>query len=244
MFQNHIEEIVDKLSILVDLPIMAIGGNGEIISCRLFNNTYYSLVEDNKILEVSVNSLTDKSLYFYPLGNRLFFFSTPINNDIKNGVYLIGPCSCSKEHNIGYKYKPRYVVPYILKILRSIEKDYSLSKVVKDSIYNFHISKANHYISANYNTKISLDSISKYLNLDKTYFCKIYKKETKKSFSLTLNEIRIEKSKSLLMEENHSILDVALAVGFNDQTYFSNVFKKITGFTPTEYRNGAVGINN
>lgn len=48
--------------------------------------------------------------------------------------------------------------------------------------------------------------------------------------------VRIEESKRLLINPEYSIIDVAMAVGFMDQSYFSKVFKKYTGLTPKQYR--------
>jgi AraC-like DNA-binding protein len=62
------------------------------------------------------------------------------------------------------------------------------------------------------------------------------KRETGKTFSQFLNELRIEKSKKLLREETLPVLDIALAVGFNNQSYYSLVFKKLMRQTPLEFR--------
>jgi YesN/AraC family two-component response regulator len=48
--------------------------------------------------------------------------------------------------------------------------------------------------------------------------------------------VRIEESKHLLTSTDDSIVDICLAVGFEDQSYFSKVFKKYTGMTPKQYR--------
>ena len=104
-------------------------------------------------------------------------------------------------------------------------------------IYNFHIRKAMDYTKNNYHKNLSLDYISSYLNLNKCYFCDLFKKETGKTYSKFLNEVRIEKSKNLLLNTDLSILDVALSVGYNNQNYFNMTFKRITGTTPLKYKN-------
>src|SRR5699024_6975480 len=78
--------------------------------------------------------------------------------------------------------------------------------------------------------------VSEYLGINKSYFCSIFKNETGKTFTQFLNEKRIEKSKKLLREDNLSILDIALSVGFNNQNYYNIIFKRITNTTPLEYR--------
>jgi len=74
------------------------------------------------------------------------------------------------------------------------------------------------------------------LNINKCYFCSIFKKETGLTFINYLNSYKIEKSKELLKNTNLSLLDIALSVGFNNQSYYSTVFKKITCKTPLEFR--------
>ena len=74
------------------------------------------------------------------------------------------------------------------------------------------------------------------LNINKSYFRKIFKSETGYTFTNYLNIFRVEKSKNLLKNPNMSLLDVAVSVGFNSQNYYSSVFKKITNKTPLEYK--------
>ena len=83
---------------------------------------------------------------------------------------------------------------------------------------------------------ITLDSVAKYVYLNTSYFSTLFKKEIGTGFADYLNRVRIEQSKQLLKNRNNSILDVALAVGFEDQSYYSKVFKKFTGITPKMYK--------
>lgn len=101
---------------------------------------------------------------------------------------------------------------------------------------NLHINDALSYIEENYHENITLESISNTLYLNKCYFCTLFKEQTGKSFSNYLNEIRIDKSKELLKNKKLSILEIAHAVGYNNQTYFNSLFKKYTNITPLQYR--------
>jgi YesN/AraC family two-component response regulator len=56
------------------------------------------------------------------------------------------------------------------------------------------------------------------------------------NFNSYLNYVRIEMSKKLLLDKSISLVDVSNLVGFEDQSYFSKVFKKLTGQTPNTYR--------
>lgn len=103
--------------------------------------------------------------------------------------------------------------------------------------YSFHVRRAIDYTSNNYNAPLDLSRISKYLGINKCYFCNLFKKETGKTYSQFLNEIRVEKSKGLLANTNLSILEISLSIGYNNQNYYNMSFKKITGITPLKYRN-------
>ena len=104
-------------------------------------------------------------------------------------------------------------------------------------ICNFHINKAIAYTLKNYTEPLTLEEMADYLGLNKCYFCQLFKRETGKTYSQFLNELRIEKSKELLENTNLSILDIALTVGYNNQNHYSMAFKKLTGTTPKNYKN-------
>ena len=100
-----------------------------------------------------------------------------------------------------------------------------------DAIY-----KAIHYISNNYTEKISLEDVANEIFLSSAYFSKIFREQTGSNFTQYLNNLRIEKSKSLLRNSRISLVDIAGMVGYEDQSYFSKVFKKVTGNSPGKYR--------
>lgn len=102
------------------------------------------------------------------------------------------------------------------------------------------INRAIEYIKENYANYISIDELCAELNINKCYFCSMFKKETGFTFINYLNSYKIEKSKELLKNTNLSLLDIAIAVGFNNQSYYSTVFKKITSKTPIEFRENLI----
>lgn len=101
------------------------------------------------------------------------------------------------------------------------------SEVIKKSVL---------YISQNFNRQITLDETARHVHLHPSYFSTLFKQSTGSSFKEYLNMVRIEESKRLLSNTDFSIIDIAVAVGFEDQSYFSKVFKKYTGITPRQYR--------
>ena len=98
------------------------------------------------------------------------------------------------------------------------------------------IHKVIHYIDNNYAGRITLDDVAREVFLSPTYLSKIFKTEMKCNYNTYLNKIRIEKSKILLLNNNISLIEISSKVGFDDQSYFSKVFKKVTGITPGKFR--------
>lgn len=98
------------------------------------------------------------------------------------------------------------------------------------------VKKAIRYISVNFFQNITLDMVAAHVHLNPAYFSTLFKNSTGQSFKEYLTMVRIEESKRLLKTTNYSIVDICLAVGFEDQSYFSKVFKKHTGLTPKQYR--------
>jgi len=98
------------------------------------------------------------------------------------------------------------------------------------------IDKAAKYMSNNYAKRIGLEDVAKEVGLSPYYFSNLFKQLKGIGFSAYLNEIRIEQAKELLRNPQNSIVFVAEETGFNDQSYFSKIFKKHTGVTVTEYR--------
>lgn len=98
------------------------------------------------------------------------------------------------------------------------------------------IHMARQYVADHYRQKISVQDVADRLHLNPSYFSHLYVKETGQHFSDYLMEYRIEKSKELLMSTNMSVGEVAETVGYDDQRYFSRIFRRMTGMNPTEFR--------
>ncbi len=98
------------------------------------------------------------------------------------------------------------------------------------------IFKTNAYIKDHLTEKISLDLVADQVYLSKSYFCRVIKEELGCTFTEYVNRIRVDRSKTLLRSTTMSIAEIACAVGFDDQSYYTRVFKKQTGIAPGKYR--------
>ncbi len=93
------------------------------------------------------------------------------------------------------------------------------------------------YIKENYtNPELTTHSIAVHVNLSQSYLCAFFKKSTGQTLNAYMTEIRMEKAKDLLKENKLKLYEIAGHLGYTDANYFSTLFKRYTGFTPTQYR--------
>lgn len=111
--------------------------------------------------------------------------------------------------------------------------------------YSFDFSSVKHsdtvykvveYIRRNYFRKISLDDIAQHVHFSKTYLSRIFKEDTGENISSYINKVRVDRARLLLADPDLSLVDVAAITGFEDQSYFTKVFKAVTGQTPKKYK--------
>jgi two-component system response regulator YesN len=101
---------------------------------------------------------------------------------------------------------------------------------------NSIVGKAKEYMKQNYEKDLSLDDVAKYVDISPYYFSKLFKEEEGENFIDYLTSLRIEKAKMLLQNTDQSMKEICSEVGYSDPNYFSRIFKKVAGLTPTEYR--------
>ncbi|MGG6312753.1 response regulator [Paenibacillus macerans] len=98
------------------------------------------------------------------------------------------------------------------------------------------IAKTQEYILNNYHKDLSIEEVSELADLSISHFCLLFKQVSGYTFLEYLTQCRIEKAKYILMNSHVKVYQVAPMVGYQDPRYFTQVFKKVTGMTPTEFR--------
>ncbi len=93
------------------------------------------------------------------------------------------------------------------------------------------------YVNENYMHEVSLSKIALELGYSLTYISIIFKKETGLSFRDYLTEVRMEKSKEMILTTDKTISEIASLVGYEDDTFFYKSFKRYFGVTPREFKN-------
>jgi len=92
------------------------------------------------------------------------------------------------------------------------------------------------YIKENYEEKIRLDAMSDLCNISSSYFSKLFNKCLGDNFNNYINIVRMHKACNLLTNTSLPVTIIAFDIGFEDSSYFNQVFKHILGMTPTYYR--------
>jgi len=98
------------------------------------------------------------------------------------------------------------------------------------------IRRAKGYIAGHYRDPVGLDEIARTMHVSTFYFCKMFKKATGLTFTDYLGRIRVEKAKNLLLNPHLRVSEIAYTVGFQSLTHFNRVFRKLTGESPTYFR--------
>ncbi len=152
-----------------------------------------------------------------------------VNNDKKveyaelSGLYgLIEKCSNADELNMILEEAARSVAAKV-----NSYNNKSIKLILR---------KAMEYLHLHYFEQVTLNEIAEYTYVSTYYISRMFKREMGKNFVDCLNEIRIDKAKEMLKDVRFKTYEVAEKVGIPDSHYFSKLFKKYEGVTPTEFR--------
>ena len=153
--------------------------------------------------------------------------------------YLLKPSA--KDELIAVLEEAVYVSRHSTKEVTSLQRTETEEKdekqeVIKNQVLAEHIRE---YIEAHYMEDICLQDAAEQLHYSDAYFCRFFKQNFDKNFIVYLSELRVEKAKELLSDVTINIKEIGQRVGYRDSSYFTKVFKRVTGMTPSEYRYGA-----
>jgi AraC-like DNA-binding protein/ligand-binding sensor protein len=98
------------------------------------------------------------------------------------------------------------------------------------------IAHAKQFITEHHAEDLSLEQTARAVHMSTFYFCKMFKKATGLNFTEYVSRVRVEKARTLLLNANLRISEIAYEVGFQSLTHFNRVFRKLLGQSPTDYR--------
>lgn len=139
-----------------------------------------------------------------------------------------------KSKHFGYEMELRaYLLLVLAQMTASIANKAGISK---EHLHADKIAAAMRYMEQRYDEQVDLQKLAQEAGMSTSYFRTLFKGATGRTPLEYLTAVRMERAKALLMEGDYLIHDISARVGYTDIHYFSNLFKKIEGLSPRNYR--------
>ncbi|UJW57069.1 response regulator [Bacillus sp. A116_S68] len=101
---------------------------------------------------------------------------------------------------------------------------------------HFLLLQAKDYIDQHYDQVITLEEVANHIGISSYYLSRLFKDKFHVTFIEYVTSVRLQRAKGFLLDGSMSLKEIALNIGYKDPNYFSRVFKKETGLSPTGYR--------
>ena len=108
------------------------------------------------------------------------------------------------------------------------------------NIISYLISSIKSLINDNLDKNLRLDDICKSIGYSKSYLCKIFEEQTGRTIANYAVKAKIKKAKELIRKNDMNFTEISDSLSFDNPQYFSRVFKRVTGMTPTEFKKSLV----
>ncbi len=106
----------------------------------------------------------------------------------------------------------------------------------KQKICSRQIAECLDYIYDHLHTRITIETLAEHVQLTPSYLSRLFKKETGSSISSYIQSKKVDTAKNMLIYSNYSLSQIASTLAFSNQSYFTEIFRKHTGMTPSNYR--------
>lgn len=128
-----------------------------------------------------------------------------------------------------------YITTLLYQLLIMVGRQQNVSHAIPSAAQN-DIEYATHYFNENYQQTISIDDFAASLNMSTCWFIRNFKQYHKITPMAYILSLRIRNAQNLLESTSYNITEIASIVGYDNPLYFSRLFKKQTGLSPSEYR--------
>ena len=123
----------------------------------------------------------------------------------------------------------RILLDFLTDLSKTLTESRAISALTKKALL---------YLNENYARRITLENVAEEIHVTPSYLSMLFKQETGLNLIEYLNRLRIEKSKELIKSGNRKVYEVAYQVGYQDEKYFHMMFKRYTGLTTTQFKDG------
>ena len=185
-------------------------------------------------LELYASELVSQKLEIDKIKNQFFDLIVTANNATRelnksftSSTFDNAFSTLSSENDI--KLLKEFAQKFLMECTQAVS---SIKKAEENPI----IKKVCTYVDENLSSDISLESAADFAGVSSFYLSKLFKEEKGETFINYISDKRLEKSRQLLETTELSIKEITAEVGYNDQNYFSRIFKSKYGLSPKEYR--------
>ena len=180
--------------------------------------------------------------YIQPMSDRKVRFHNLITDNPKAKDILI---ELFEEYSAAAPAYEMAVKGHLLRFLAELFR----SEIAEDSTKRSKngsdsISPALQYISNHYTSDISLDELAGECCMNRSYFCRKFREITGRTAISYVNEYRLTKARGMLMTSDLSVSSIALECGFSDSNYFTRIFSKYYGSSPSKLRQAEIKKEN
>lgn len=196
---------------------------------------YHAFVFDLNMLSFSMGDFSQKQIILPLLEGRIRFFNRPEASCAMEAIFQ-RILAYNTEKHPGYMLATKgALLEWIGQMIASGQ--YSAAKAdLRDELKTKLLKNIVRYIDSHLHESMTLGEIAAAFNMAPKYFCRFFKKNFKKTLIEYVNSLRIERAALLLREEDDTITEVALSCGFSNISYFTRLFKRMTGYTPSAYK--------
>ncbi len=196
---------------------------------------------ENETIRIQGQGQTEKNNMLAILISRNRDFPLVIRNEKKLTDLLDFLIQEMEAEKPGYEMQVKAaVLNFLTFLLRQAHFSSRISSVhPKDRLSIEHLKKILFFLSEHYTNPeaVSLTALSRQFGLSVPYLCRIFKKHTGLTLANYINELRCSRAASLI-KEGLPLIQISEIAGFSDYNYFSRVFKKVMGCTPSRYQKG------
>lgn len=215
-------------------------------------NEFHTIKSYNSCPNVFVISFVSKSAAMASFSR----FKSPIKNDLKpfiasiiaesESIYHIPKNDTTLKKLVLKENAPiggeQLIKTYLEQFLIMLARQNSAKQEIsifpsKESLESQLVVDIKAYIKSKLTTELNIDDICKHFGYSKTYLCQLFKAQCSVSLIKYYNIKRIEYAKKLIRENRYNITQISNLLSFDNPQYFSRVFKRITGLTPSEFIN-------